>query len=117
MSSTTFNPNDKTGISLSNNNLTASITTEWTNGVRSTTSRVSGKVYLEFTFGQVAITGWTRVGCANSSWDETQSISLGRNTNSFAYQSDGAVFVANSIQPNLSASYTAGDTVQLCIDF
>lgn len=114
---TTWNSSDKSGISLSTDDLTATITTTNNNGIRSTTSRSSGKAYLEFTFGQVS-NGFTFVGCANSSWDETQVDSLGRDANSFSYQSNGFCFIANdNSHTNIGDSFTVGDTVQLCIDF
>ena len=114
---TTWNSSDKSGISLSTDDLTATITTTNNNGIRNRASRSSGKASLEFTFGQVS-NGFTFVGCANSSWDETQVDSLGRDANSFSYQSNGFCFIANdNSHTNIGDSFTVGDTVQLCIDF
>ncbi|MBV8977139.1 MAG: hypothetical protein JOZ13_07140 [Alphaproteobacteria bacterium] len=115
---TTWDPNAESGLTLSTGNLTATVTASATDGMsaRSLTSWNTGKAYIEFTMGQVAPSGATRIGVANSSWNYTQSEMLGRDANSFDYGSNGSVFVANTNVTSFG-SIAAGDIVQLCVDF
>src|SRR6266566_3325751 len=81
---TTWNPSDKNAsITLSNGNLTASVTTSSAKGVRSTTSRHTGKWYFRFLIVTIPAgtpNAWD-AGIANSSWPLTDFV--GQDANSY----------------------------------
>ena len=115
---TTWDPNAESGMTLSSDSLTATVTASGTDGMsaRSLTSWNTGKAYVEFAMGQVTSNGMSRVGITNSSWNYTQSETLGRDDYSCAYESNGYIFVANA-NVGTADNFAAGDTVQLCVDF
>lgn len=98
--SSTWNPSDKSSdsIALSNGNLTAKVTdgAMGSNGVRATTSRTSGKLYLEFTVGAVnSGSDYTCIGITTGSQSLT-GIASTFGVNSFIVMADTGVFYNGS---------------------
>lgn len=106
-----WNPSDKSSlIVLSNSNLTCTaLSSTGTGGIRSTTSKASGKWHLEATMGTINNMGF---GLANAVADLT---TLGQTNNAIMWNPDGDVFINATIVATVDA-YTTGDTVSLEFD-
>jgi hypothetical protein len=113
----TWNPADKSAtVTLSNGNLTAAVdgvTNTGLAGVRSTTTKASGKTYIKFTVPQSNGSS-TRVGLANAAYSLVGS-SLGINVNSLGYTNTGAVTV-NGATIGTAAAYTGGSVIDMVVD-
>lgn len=112
---TTWNPSDKSAnITLTNSNLTATLSVSSANGVRSTTSNSSGKWYFEITATNISASTF-RVGFANA----TQSLTalFGASANSGAYIANNGNFDINASVIGSSASWTTGAVLRIAVDF
>lgn len=118
-----WNPNDTAGpIALSNNNLTATATSTASQGVRSTTAKTGGKVYIEFTMpGMVANTSNAVVGIANLTEQMNQAGQLGSTGGNsmgfYASQPAQATFVNTISLNSLPATVSGTVIVGMAIDF
>lgn len=118
---TTWNPSDKsTNVTLSNGNLTA--TGSEASGIyfwsRSTTSKNSGKHYLESTvgsFGGGAPSGGFAAALGTALVGSNLNDYLGQAANTSAYYDDGSVYVNNAVVATLAA-YVNGDVIGLALD-
>jgi len=112
---TTWNPNDSTGITLSNNSLSATISGAgplW--GVRSTTSKSSGKYCWEVTAN--TLTGSWATGVASSSWTLGQGGTP--NAIQFVPSDTQTVFYNNVALTNGGTDASvSGETMAECADF
>lgn len=107
---TTWNPSDKqTDIVLSFGNTVASISGS-IGGVRSTTSKSSGKIYFEVV--ATSASEVCEIGIANSSADITSF--LGGDGNSVVYLSNGNIVFGGS--GNSVNTYTDGDVIGVAVD-
>jgi hypothetical protein len=119
---TTWNPSDISGLTLSNSNLTATSTANAPQTVRSTTSKSSGTYCWSLT--ATTITPNWDVGLANASYVLTATNGLGGDTNGLGFDpnSSGAGIQAtyynnaslNSTTGTLSSN---GEVVMQCADF
>jgi hypothetical protein len=117
-----WNPNDTAGpIALSNGNLTATPTSSAAQGVRSTTSKSGGKVYIEFTMAtMVANTSAATVGIANATEILNSGAQLGASVNSMGFypSNPNQSTYVNSVNLNSTTASVAGTViVGMAIDF
>lgn len=114
-SGTVWNAHDVSGMVLSSGDLTAESSTASQSGVRSSQSRSSGKVFVEFI--TTDIDGSERIGLANSGWPENDV--LGSDVSGIGISpSDVAAVMINGNQVGGSyLTWTAGGVLDLAIDF
>lgn len=117
---TTWNPGDHSSqIALTGSNLiaTCSSTPPNTAGVRSTTSRSSGKLHLEFTINAISGIGaaWPLYGLANASLNMSNN-TAGTTRDSIEAQRNGVTFF-NNVNLGAIDTYVAGNTIALEVDF
>jgi hypothetical protein len=115
---TTWNPSDEFQVTLSNGNLTATCAASTVCGARSTSSKSTGKWYLEFTVTEQGSTIY--VGFANSSFDLSGAPSgngLGRDLNGVGWQTEIGPVNLNNSTIGTAASNTQGDVDSMAIDF
>jgi hypothetical protein len=117
---TTWNSSDKSSnVTLSNGNLTATMTSGTQGAVRANTSVSAGKIYLEFYFAGAVLGNKVGVGWANS----TASLAsfIGTDKNGFAdMPSDGGAIPSlfwwfNNVSSNTGEG--TGGTICLAVDF
>lgn len=110
-----WNPSDKSSnVTLSNSNLTATVNTA-SNGVRSTSSKASGKWYAECSIAST--TGGT-FGIANSAQSLT-ALSAGTANYAYAFNGSSTSGVINTSNTQAGASGSAaaaGDILAVAID-
>jgi hypothetical protein len=112
---TTWNPNDKAAITLTNNNLTATTSTTTPNGVRSTTSKTSG-LYCWAVTASTIQPNWVS-GVANSAWTFVGGTG---NSIDFVPGSNGnqAIYTNNVLLSGGSSSASAsGEEMDFCANF
>lgn len=123
---TTWNPSDKNAsITLSGGNLTATVTTTAAKGVRSTTSRHTGKWYFRFLVTTIPAgtpNNWD-AGIANSTWPLTDFV--GQDANSYGCLANLVsnlacdIFTGNSPQGSgggTANDFVNGDRVVVAVD-
>ena len=112
----TWNPSDKSaGVSLTNGNLTASVSTSGSDGgsVRATIGKSSGKWYFEFTAGSAF---YALIGLMTPSAYVGPSSYPGADTGGYNYYAQGVKFNGGS-QGAYGGTYTAGDIIGVAVDF
>jgi hypothetical protein len=111
---TTWNPADKDAdITLSNSNFTASITNPQTGSIRSTTSKTSGKWYLEY------VANWNNVICNCGIMQAGAGLTgaTGFDSLGWGIQSNGNWFTVNNSSPtNIGGTGADGDVLGFCLD-
>ncbi|AEO93623.1 gp364 [Bacillus phage G] len=108
---TTWNLTEKgTGITLSNNNLTAAGITQ-TSSVKSTDPKTSGKWFCEVKIDTV---NYNYIGIAPSNASMTSSLST--STDLFCYYYDGRK-INSGVSAAYASSYTTGDIIGILVDF
>lgn len=118
---TTWNGLDKSsGITLSNNNLTATTTAATRQSVRATTSKATGKACFGVTASTIT-TNWA-VGLSNSAYNLTLTAGLGSDTTGIAFTPNNAsglqgVFFGNVKLSSGTPTSANGETAMLCADF
>lgn len=119
---TSWNPSDlSSGVTLSNNNMTATTNTVGSQGVRSNTSKLSGRYCAAVTASTVS-TNWT-IGFANSTISLTIAGGLGTDTNGIGYDlnsvgnNQGIFFNNVALSAVASAASANGDVAMICADF
>lgn len=93
---TTLNPADLSGVTLSNGNLTATYASTTYGQSRSTTSKSTGKWHVEFTINAVTVNGFPKLGVASAShtftnWCGQDLNSCGLNDSHFSYLNSSPV--------------------------
>lgn len=119
---TTWNPSDlSSGVTLSNNNLTATTNTSGSQNVRSTTSKSSGKYCSAITTS--TISNDLDVGFSNSTYSLTTPGGLGTDANGVGFDpnssgSNQATFFNNVILNGMASTPSAnGEVIMICADF
>jgi hypothetical protein len=113
----TLNPSDKgANATLSNGDVTATNTTVTRANARSTTSKSSGKYYVEFTIVSGTGSFDTGAGVANSSASLTAGIGSPDTNSTASYKGSASIFVANATVGSLAVAPTVGDVIGLAID-
>lgn len=108
---TTWNLTEKgTGITLSNDNLTAAGITQ-TSSVKSTDPKTSGKWFCEVKIDTV---NYNYIGIVPSNTSMTSSLST--STNLFCYYYDGRK-INGGVGVTYASPYTTGDTIGILVDF
>lgn len=107
-----FNPADKIGLTLSDNNRTITSTGGAIEAARGTVARSSGKIYTEFRPGG-AQAGVCAVGLANAA--HLFASTPGSSPGSAGYQPGGNA-QADGGTPATYATYSAGDIISLAAD-
>jgi len=117
VSITTWNISDKSAnITLSNGNLTGAATSSSNGGVRGTTSRNSGKVYVEWTCGATYTSANTGVGIVTLGQSLSGVGATG--ANAFAlFATAGNVYFNGSISAVNAGSHGPGDVLCMAVDF
>ncbi len=116
---TTWNPNDLSGVTLSNGNLTATSTAGGAQGVRSTTSQSSpAKVCFEVI--ATAITGNWDVGLSNASFNLATTL-LGGDSNGVGFDPNSAggtqgIFFNNATLSSGASASVSGEAATICED-
>jgi hypothetical protein len=113
--SSNWNPNDKsTRITLSNNNLTATINTSNNGNVRANTARRTGKYYCEFTATTIGSAGFYGFGICLSSYSLTANFPV---SNLYAgYIASGSISY-NNVSSLAMPAIAAGNVVSMAVDF
>lgn len=112
---TFWNPNDQSGMQLSNNNLTATTNTNSQAGVRSEKSQTSGLKYVEFTLNTANTN--ESVGIANSNWSQTNPRGVGGDAFSIGLNSNGTVFFNGQELPSPMTAWKAGAVLGMASNF
>lgn len=118
---TTWNPSDKSSlITLSGGDLTAERSAGGSfAGVRSTTSKTTGKHHFEVT-AVVLPSGsgpYAYCGVANAVFDMTTNPAFGDYTNNIAFRAGGAVFAGgDAVYSNPATAFTTGETIAIEVD-
>lgn len=113
---TTWNASDKTNITLSGGNLTATNAGAVAGGVRSTSSHAiggGGKYYFEFT-GITMSSSNAGLGMANATWTLTGT---SNSNNIISHVTFGAVRDGNGGSLSLSDGSPSGHTLSIAVDF
>lgn len=114
---TTFDPGTISGVSLSNGNLTATVTSGTFNGARSVAYHTTGKYYFEVTCGTMASPGSGQNGIGIIASTETYSNALNNGTNtSFTIANTGNIFSNNSSFGGALGAWGAGDIISVAVD-
>lgn len=109
---TTLNPSGAgAGISFSNGNLTASMSSTASVGAVSTTSKSSGKYYFEVTIGATA--NYYELGIGNSSYSTSANPG---SANSAGYGSNGFLNVNSGQCSGTFATYGSGAVIGIAVD-
>jgi hypothetical protein len=107
----TWNPLDMTSaITLSNGNLTLTMTATANQGIRGTLSRSSGKFYFEYTQGAAATNS---VGIADAT--HVLTTGLGLDNVSSGYSTAGVIYY-NTTLSVFVATYTTGDVIGVAVN-
>lgn len=115
LSTSTWDPNNESGMLLTASNLTATTGVNIEAGVRSTTSKNTGTVYVELT-ANTAIE-YEAFGFANSGWVVSDPNGLGGpDNNSIGVILDGDTFLDNN-QIFMGPSWQPGDVLGVAINF
>ena len=115
---TTWDPANKFSINLSNGNLTATFSGgSFANcGVRSTTSRASGRVYFEIHADSETDGTWYDLGFGTSLWNLNQAVSIAADPNAICYRGVGD-FAANNAQVVTGLpTFGNGDVISFAVD-
>ena len=119
LAQSTWNPSDKTsGVTLSNGNLSASVTNVATrDGVRGTLSHASGKYYFEVTYTLQIPVSTAFIGIDNSLTNLSLLIFGSGDSNGASYNSANGHLRANANIVNIAGSpYTTGDVVSFAVE-
>lgn len=111
----TWNPSDKSGITLSGGNLTATSSANTAVGVRSDASHNANRFYVEF--AATTANPIESVGFANAAWSLTNAKGVGADLNSFGLRSDGTVRLNDILTGVSKRAWVAGDVVGMAVDF
>lgn len=110
---TEFDPNNTSAtVTLSNSDLTATMNTSSAGGSRSTTSRATGLLYIEFTTTKFAAN--TRLGLATGSWTETNI--LGGDNDGIGISPAGVVYTDNTSTSGTSIAWVSGGILGIAIN-
>jgi endoglucanase/chitinase len=117
--STTWNPADLSGITLSNTNFTATSPAAGSSSVRSTTSQTTGKFCFDVT--ATAITSNWSVGLANSAFVLNVGGGLGVDTNGIGIDPNSTgglqgIFYGNSRLAAGASASPSGEAQTICAD-
>lgn len=114
---TTWNSADKSAnISLSNGDLTATATSASDGGVRGTSSKSTGKLYVEFTVGANFGTADGSFGITTGS-SNLATIGVNGASGFYVYQQSGNIWASGSSTGKSLGGYTTGDVVSMAVDF
>jgi hypothetical protein len=116
---TSWNPNDISGLTLSNNNFTAAASAAGPQSVRSTTSQTSGKYCFDIV--ATAITPNWDAGLASSNFVLNVGGGLGIDTNGIGFDPNSAggfqgVFYNNALLNSGASSSPSGEAESFCAD-
>ena len=115
MSATILNSSDSFNMVVTNGGLTAYATNDLANAnVRSTTSKTSGKFYLEFLSSVSNAAAY--VGFANSTFVLTAEGGISDKNSGAWFGTEGGLYVNGNTLGGLGA-FTTGETAQFAIDF
>ena len=115
---TTWNPNDLTGVTLSNGNLTATATGTH-QGVRTTTSASAGKLCFEAQASTIS-SDWT-LGVANTTFALNAGGGLGADSNGIGFDPNSGggaqgIFYNNAALSTGSGTSPNGEAETICVD-